>query len=118
MAKKPNGTKKVVEATQPKAEVTTKKVDDVVKIGKKPIMTYAHTAIIALVQLDRVTLQARGRNISIAADVSQIIVHRMAPLLQGKVPKISNVELSTEEVPANGGKHLARVTAIEVTIIC
>lgn len=126
MAKKPNNSKKPAakkqskpaSKKQPKAEVTTKKVDGVVKIGQKPLMTYAHTAVISLIQLEKVKLQARGRNISIAADVSQVLIHRMAPLLQGKVAKIDSIVLTTEEIPSKGKSQPTRVSAIDITLIC
>ena len=46
-------------------------------IGTKPIMTYVTAALTRLSSLSIVTIKARGKRITQAIDVSQMIVKRM-----------------------------------------
>ena len=55
----------------------TIKFEDMIFVGTKPIMTYVTAALTRLSSLSIVTIKARGRRITQAIDVSQMIVKRM-----------------------------------------
>jgi DNA-binding protein len=46
-------------------------------IGKKPVMGYALSAVMQLTQYEEVVLRARGKAISRAVDVAEVIKHRL-----------------------------------------
>ncbi len=46
-------------------------------IGKKPVMGYALSAVMQLTQYEEVVLRARGKAISRAVDVAEVIMHRL-----------------------------------------
>ena len=58
-------------------EEQTYKTRDVIFIGSKPIMTYVTATLTQLASLPMVTITARGKRITQAIDVSQMIVKRM-----------------------------------------
>jgi len=79
-------------------------------IGKKPLMTYAMSALIQLAQSGEVVLKARGMVISRAVDVSQIIVKRLG---QGAY-EIKDVKIDTEQV--GSGDTVRNVSTIEIVV--
>ena len=50
---------------------------NIVFIGKKPILTYVNATLTLLPNEPTVTIKARGKSITAAVDVSQMIVKRM-----------------------------------------
>lgn len=69
--------------------------NDVVFVGKKPIMSYVLAVLTHMNSgHDKVVLKARGSTISKAVDISQIVKRKFSKDL-----KISNVEIGTEELP-------------------
>jgi DNA-binding protein len=46
-------------------------------IGKKPVMGYALSAVMQLTQYEEVVLRARGKAISRAVDVAEVVIHRL-----------------------------------------
>lgn len=77
-------------------------------IGKKPVMSYALSAIMQLTQFDEVVLRARGRAISRAVDVAQVIVKRLGDDRY----KVKSIKIDTEVV----GPEQRNVSTIEITI--
>ena len=75
------------------------KASNAVFIGKKPLMTYVTAT---LVQLCRaiVVIKARGKSITRAVDVAQIIVKRMDTLGY----KVGLVKIGSEEVKSDDGR--------------
>jgi len=85
-----------------------------VYIGNKPTMNYALAVITNFNQSEtkEVVLKARGRSITTAVDVAEIVRHRFMKDLE-----VSNVELGTEEMPPREGENKSRmVSTIEITL--
>ena len=85
-----------------------------VYIGNKPTMNYALAVITNFNQSEtkEVVLKARGRSITTAVDVAEIVRHRFMKDLE-----VSNVELGTEEMPLREGENKSRmVSTIEITL--
>jgi len=61
-----------VQETQEKSSVPR----DVILIGKKPIMSYAMAALMQLAESGEITIKARGRAISRAVDVAEVVSKR------------------------------------------
>jgi len=83
-------------------------------IGNKPTMNYALAVITNFNQSEtkEVTLKARGRAITTAIDVAEIVRHRFMKDL-----KVGKVELGTEEMPPREGENRSRmVSTIEITL--
>lgn len=80
-------------------------------IGKKPLMTYVTATLVQLANEPTVVIKARGKSITRAVDVAQIIVKRMDTLGY----KIGTVKVGTETVSSEDGKT-RNVSTIEVSI--
>ncbi len=83
--------------------------DNTVYVGKKGTMAYVMAVVM---QLNRgnteVTLKARGKAISRAVDVAEIVKNKFA-----KEIKTKDIKIYTEELEAEGGNQL-KVSAIEI----
>ena len=86
--------------------------DNTVFIGKKETMAYVLAVITQLNQQNasEVTIKARGRAISRAVDVAEIVKNKFA-----KETKIQDIKISTEEVTSEEG-HPLKVSAIEILL--
>lgn len=80
-------------------------------IGKKPLMTYVTATLVQLANEPIVIIKARGKSITRAVDVAQIIVKRMDTLGY----KIGPVKIGSELVQSQDGKT-RNVSTIEVYI--
>ncbi len=85
--------------------------EDTIYVGKKGVMSY----VLAVVTLfnngkNEVRVKARGRSISTAVDVSQIVRNRFMPDIAFK-----QVNLSTEELRSEDGS-MAKVSSIEIVL--
>ncbi len=83
-----------------------------VLIGRKPVMNYV-LACITLLQggTNEVTIKARGRAISRAIDVAEIVRNRFMTGL-----KVKDIQIGTEQVaPAEGGTPM-NISTIELTL--
>lgn len=87
-----------------------KENDNIVFIGKKGIMSYV-LAVITQFNMGQsdVIIKARGRAISRAVDVAEIVRQRFVTDAQTKDIKISTEELEGEKGPL-------KVSAIEITM--
>jgi len=97
--------------------------DNTVFIGKKSIMSYVLAVVTQFnkANVDAVTIKARGRSISRAVDVEEIVRNRFMPDLE-----IKDVKLTTEEVESKEGferqegarirEGPIKVSAIEITL--
>ncbi|MEE9586135.1 MAG: DNA-binding protein Alba [Nitrososphaerales archaeon] len=83
-----------------------------VLIGQKPVMNYV-LAGLTLIQngSDSVSLKARGRAISKAVDVAQIITKRFATEID-----IKNIEINTEVVESRETGKPSNVSSIEIQL--
>ena len=87
-----------------------KSAENVVFIGIKPVMSYVLAAITQFnAGAGEVILKARGKAISRAVDVAEIVRNRF---LQGV--KVASINIGTEQVQAEGGQ--INVSTIEVTL--
>lgn len=87
-----------------------KENDNIVFVGKKGIMSYV-LAVITQFNMGEsdVIIKARGRAISRAVDVAEIVRQRFVTDAQAKDIKISTEELEGEKGPL-------KVSAIEITM--
>lgn len=84
-----------------------------VLVGRKPVMNY----VLACLTLfhggaKEVSIKARGRAISRAVDVVEIIRRRFLPDV-----KVGNISIGTEQVQSSGGNAPANVSIIEITLV-
>lgn len=84
---------------------------DVIFIGTKPIMAYVSALLTQLAIQPTVTIKARGKRITQAVDVSQMIIKRMDTV--GYV--ISDVRISSDSLKSQDGKQ-RNVSNIEIDI--
>lgn len=85
--------------------------DNVVYVGKKPVMTYVMAVLTQFNNEKEVIIKARGVNISRAVDCAEIVKRRFA-----KVKEPTDVLIGTEELEGNDGKPM-NVSTIEVTLV-
>ena len=104
------------EAEKPKEGKDTEKkskiADNVVFVGRKPTMSYVLAVITQFSGgLKEVHIKARGRSISRAVDVSEIVRNRFL----GDV-KIKGIETGTEEMVVEDGNKI-NVSTIDVILV-
>ncbi|MDF2769894.1 MAG: albA2 [Nitrososphaeraceae archaeon] len=87
------------------------KANNEIFIGKKPLMTYVTATLVQLANEPIVIIKARGKSITRAVDVAQIIVKRMDTLGY----KIGPVKIGSELVQSQDGKT-RNVSTIEVYV--
>ena len=99
-----------VEKAPEKKPAEKKAAENVVFIGTKPVMNYVLAVITQFNEgTGEVILKARGRAISRAVDVAEIVRKRF---LQGLETK--SIEIGTEEVTGESGT--SNVSTIEITL--
>ncbi|MCS4537385.1 MAG: DNA-binding protein [Thaumarchaeota archaeon] len=79
-------------------------------IGKKPVMSYAMSALIQLAQMGEVVIKARGMSISRAADVAQITTKRLG----ADSYAIKDIKIDTERL--GEGQEARNVSTIEIIV--
>jgi len=79
-------------------------------IGKKPVMVYALSAQLQLTQYPEVVLRARGRAISRAVDVAEVLVHRLGL----DTYELGPITIGTETV--GEGEEKRNVSTIEIVV--
>ena len=84
-----------------------------VLIGKKPIMNYVLACITFFHSgAKEVSIKARGRSISRAIDVAEVVRHRFLPDL-----KIKSIGIGTDHLlPQEEGNSATNVSTIEITL--
>ena len=85
-----------------------------VLIGKKPIMNYVLACITFFHGgAKEVSIKARGRSISRAIDVAEVVRHRFLP-----DAKIKSINIGTDQFePEDEGNSVTNVSTIEITLI-
>jgi DNA-binding protein len=78
-------------------------------VGKKPLMAYVTASLVQLANEPQVSIKARGKSITKAVDVAQIIIKRMDMLGY----KIGEVKLGSEQMQSQDGKT-RNVSTIEI----
>jgi len=84
---------------------------NIVFIGKKPILTYMNATLTLLANEPTVTIKARGKSITTAVDVSQMIVKRMHAMGY----QVSGVRIFSERMESKDGKE-RNVSTIEIDV--
>lgn len=81
---------------------------DVILVGKKPIMSYAMAALMQLRDNGEITIKARGRAISAAVDVAEVVTKRFL----SNEAIVKDVVIGTETV----GNPPRNVSTIEIKL--
>ena len=100
--------------TEPQAEAELERpqqTHDLIIMGTKPIMLYVSAILGKLASLPIVTIAGRGRRITQAIDVSQMIVKRMKDVGY----EISDVRISSDLLESKDGRERP-VSKIEIDI--
>ncbi|MCF2139472.1 MAG: DNA-binding protein Alba [Candidatus Lokiarchaeota archaeon] len=84
--------------------------DNSVFIGKRPTMNYVMAAMVILNRGTECTIKARGRAISHAVDVAEILIHKFFPSA-----KYKDIRISTEHLTNDDGKQ-SNVSSMEIVI--
>lgn len=88
-----------------------RKDENVIYIGKKSVMSYVLAVITQFNNgANEVGIKARGKVISRAVDVAEIVRNRFMP-----DAKIKSIEIKTEELTSEDGSK-SKVSAIEITL--
>ncbi len=96
--------------TVKKEETTNKTVNNMVFIGKKGAMAYVLAVITQFSDGAKdVTIKARGKSISRAVDVAEIVRNKSQEI------KLVNIDISTEEVETEDGRPL-KISAIAIKL--
>jgi len=99
---------------EPQAEAELERpqqVHDLIIMGTKPIMLYVSAILGKLASLPIVTIAGRGRRITQAIDVSQMIIKRMKDVGY----EISDVRISSDLLESKDGRERP-VSKIEIDI--
>jgi len=98
-------------ATEAPKEEQARSDRSVIFVGKKPLMTYVTATLTQLAGLPTVTIKARGRTITQAVDVSQMIVKRMNAVGF----EISDVRIASDSLESLDGR-MRNVSTIEIDV--
>jgi DNA-binding protein len=112
----------VIEKKQPKkapakkppaaASKRARSDENVVYIGKKGVMSYVLAVVTQFNQgAKEVAIKARGKAISRAVDVAEIVKNRFIPEAQ-----VRDIHIATEELTRKEDNSLSKVSAIEITL--
>jgi DNA-binding protein len=83
-----------------------------VLIGKKPVMNYVLACITVFHGgAKEVSVKARGRAISRAIDVVEVIRRRFLPDV-----KVANISIGTDQISPQEGSELTNVSTIEIIL--
>ena len=86
--------------------------ENIVFIGKKGTMAYVLAVVTQVNQgNNEILLKARGRAISKAVDVAEIVKNKFIKEL-----KVNSINISTEEISSEEGNPL-KVSAIEISLL-
>ena len=99
------------ESEVPETNTMPRKMDGIVYVGKKGTMGYVLAVVTQFNNgAPEVCIKARGKLISRAVDVAEIVRHRFLPN-----SKILDIAISTEELTSEDGS-MNKVSAIEIKI--
>ena len=89
--------------------MTERAKDNTIFVGKKPTMSYVLAAITQLGNTDEVFVRARGRSISTAVDVAEVVKNKFMKDVK------STVEIGTEQVTDKENRTL-NVSTINIRL--
>ena len=84
--------------------------ESVIFIGRKSTISYVLVAVTILNKNDTCNIQARGRQISKAVDVAEIVRNRFLPEV-----RVKEIKIGTEELPTADGRT-ANTSTIEIIL--
>ncbi len=85
--------------------------EQVVFVGNKPVMNYVLATLTQLNEgASEVVIKARGRAISRAVDVAEIVRNRFMPGVQ-----VKDIKIGTEELESEQGRR-SNVSTIEIVL--
>lgn len=99
------------EATPFSEEPSSQRQSNIVFVGTKPLMIYVTATLTQLATQPTVTIKARGKRITQAIDVSQMIVKRMDTVGY----KVGKVRISSDALTSQDGKQ-RNVSSIEIDV--
>jgi DNA-binding protein len=82
--------------------------DNTVFIGRKPTMNYVLAVVTQFNTAEDVVIKARGKSISTAVDVAEIVKSRFIQNL-----KVKDIQISTESLKSEDGRSV-NVSSIEI----
>lgn len=86
--------------------------EGVVYVGQKPVMNYVLATLTQFNEgAERVVLKARGKAISRAVDVAEIVRNRFLPNVD-----VESVKIDTEELESEQGRKV-NVSTIEIVLV-
>lgn len=95
-----------------KLGVNSMSESNAVLIGRKPVMNYVLACITSFHGgAKEVSIKARGKAISRAIDVAEVVRRRFLPNV-----KVAKIGIGTEELPAQEGNQISNVSTIEITL--
>jgi len=94
------------------AEMSERGPSNHIYVGKKPVMSYAMSALIQLSQMGEVNIKARGMAISRAVDVAEIVTRRLG----NGTFFVKNINISTEQVKSAETGEMRNVSSIEIAV--
>ncbi len=97
--------------SKPESGEEEKRERNVIFVGTKPIMTYVTATLTQLAAQPVVTIKARGKRITQAVDVSQMIVKRMDSVGY----TINDVRISSDSLTSQDGRQ-RNVSTIEIDV--
>lgn len=87
------------------------KDSNIIFVGKKPLVSYALAVVTTFTKgASEVTLKARGKLISRAVDVAEVVRNKFMP-----TSKVKDVKINSEEFKTEDGKQM-RVSTIEIIL--
>ncbi|GFN40100.1 MAG: DNA/RNA-binding protein Alba [Marine Group I thaumarchaeote] len=107
----PPKTETEIELSKTEEQPSSQRQLNIVFIGIKPVLTYVTATLTQLASEPTVTIKARGKRITQAVDVSQMIVKRMNAVGY----KISGVRIASDSLTSQDGKQ-RNVSSIEIDI--
>jgi len=97
-------------AAQPSAPMQRSSPPNHIYVGKKPVMSYAMSALIQLAGSGECVVKARGMAIGRAVDVAEIVTKRLG---NGQF-KVKDIGINTEVV--GEGAEMRNVSSIEIVV--
>lgn len=111
MAEKKTDAKKTEVKTEVKQQKRVKMDDNVVFVGTKPTMSYVLAVITQFSEgCKEVHVKARGRSISRAVDVAEVVRNKFL-----SDTKVRNIEIGTEQREIEGGNKI-NVSTMSITL--
>jgi DNA-binding protein Alba len=95
-------TKKAKKTEKKKTQKKTKADDNVIFVGRKPTMSYVLAVITQFSDgVKEVNIKARGRSISRAVDVAEVVKNKFLDDV-----KVKSIDIGTEEREVEGGNKI------------